>query len=40
MVLGNGQMVVSAPIGGELLVEGRTVTVLKATSGMVAFSVH
>jgi hypothetical protein len=40
MVLGNGQMVVSAPIGGELLVEGRAITVLRATSGMVEFSVH
>jgi hypothetical protein len=40
MVLDNGQMVLSAPVGGELLVEGRTITVLKATGGFVEFSVR
>ena len=40
MVLGNGQMLLSAPIGGDLRVEGRTITVLKATGGLVEYSVR
>jgi hypothetical protein len=40
MVLDNGQLLLSAPIGGALLVEGRTITVLKATGGLVEFSVQ
>lgn len=40
MVRGNGQIVLSAPVGGELLIEGRTLTVLSATGGQVVFSVR
>jgi hypothetical protein len=40
MVLDNGQMLLSAPVGGDLRVEGRTITVLKATGGLVEYSVR
>jgi hypothetical protein len=40
LVLDDGRMALSAPIGGELLVEGRTITVLRATGALVVFSVR